>query len=95
MFSLDEVTEATLDYFNGDELATNVFITKYCLRDKKGNLLESTPDDMHRRLSKEFARMEEKFSADGNRCITEEEIYSFLKDFKYICLLYTSPSPRD
>ena len=84
MFSLDEVTEATLDYFNGDELATNVFITKYCLRDKKGNLLESTPDDMHRRLSKEFARMEEKFSADGNRCITEEEIYSFLKDFKYI-----------
>jgi ribonucleoside-diphosphate reductase alpha chain len=84
MFSLDQVTEATLEYFNGDELATNVFITKYCLRDKKGNLLEKTPDDMHQRLSQEFARMENKFSADGTGTITEEEIYSFLKDFKYI-----------
>ena len=84
MFSLDQVTEATLEYFNGDELATNVFITKYCLRDKKGNLLEKTPDDMHQRLSQAFARMENKFSADGTGTITEEEIYSFLKDFKYI-----------
>ena len=84
MFSLDEVTESTLEYFKGDELATNVFITKYCLRDKKGNLLEKNPDAMHRRLSQEFSRMEDKFSAAGTSAITEEEIYSFLKDFKYI-----------
>jgi ribonucleoside-diphosphate reductase alpha chain len=36
---------------------------------------------MHRRLAAEFARMEDKFGDTGP---TENEIYSFLKDFKYI-----------
>ena len=48
----NEVREATLEYFNGDELATNVFMTKYCLRDKKGNFVEKTPDDMHQAIGK-------------------------------------------
>ena len=43
MYSEEEVQEATLDYFGGDALATNVFMTKYCLRDKKGNFVEKTP----------------------------------------------------
>ena len=43
MFEESEVREATLEYFNGDELATNVFMTKYCLRDKKGNFMEKNP----------------------------------------------------
>ena len=30
MFNEAEVREATLEYFGGDELATNVFMTKYC-----------------------------------------------------------------
>lgn len=81
MYNEEQVKEATLAYFNGDELATNVFMTKYCLRDKKGNYVEKTPDDMHRRLAAEFARMEDKFGDTGP---TENEIYSFLKDFKYI-----------
>lgn len=81
MYNEEQVKEATLAYFNGDELATNVFMTKYCLRDKKGNYVEKTPDDMHRRLAAEFARMEDKFGDTGP---TESEIYSFLKDFKYI-----------
>ena len=81
MYNEEQVKEATLAYFNGDELATNVFMTKYCLRDKKGNYVEKTPDDMHRRLASEFARMEDKFGDTGP---TENEIYSFLKDFKYI-----------
>ena len=29
MYNEGEVREATLDYFDGDELATNVFMTKY------------------------------------------------------------------
>jgi len=82
MYEEEEVGVATLDYFNGDELAKNVFMTKYCLKDKKGDLLEKTPDDMHRRLAKEFARMEKKFG--GNTALSEENIYNFLKDFKYI-----------
>ena len=42
MYNEDQVREATLDYFDGDELATNVFMTKYCLRDNKGNYVEKT-----------------------------------------------------
>jgi ribonucleoside-diphosphate reductase alpha chain len=84
MFDEKEVKEATLEYFGGDELATNVFMTKYCLRDKKGNFREKTPDDMHRRLASEFARMETKFNTEEANSLTEEEIYGFLSDFKYI-----------
>ena len=81
MYNEEQVREATLAYFDGDELATNVFMTKYCLRDNKGNYVEKTPDDMPRRIASEFARMEDKF---GGNNLTETEIYSYLKDFKYI-----------
>jgi ribonucleoside-diphosphate reductase alpha chain len=84
MFEESEVREATLEYFGGDELATNVFMTKYCLRDKKGNFMEKTPDDMHHRLAKEFARIEDKFITRKSNHLTEKEVYSYLKDFKYI-----------
>ena len=84
MYSQEQVKDASLEYFSGDELATNVFMTKYCLRDKKGNFMEKSPDDMHRRLAKEFARMEDKFITRKSNHLTEKEIYSFLKDFQYI-----------
>ena len=84
MFEESDVKEATLEYFGGDELAANVWMTKYCLRDKKGQFMEQTPDEMHRRLAKEFARMEDKFITRKSNHLTESEIYSFLKDFKYI-----------
>ena len=76
------VEKATLEYFGGDDLATNVWITKYALKDKKGRFLEETPDDMHRRLAKEFARIEDKFG--GPRALSEESIYEVLKNFKYV-----------
>ena len=53
MYSEEEVRAKTLEYFGGDELATNVFMTKYCLKDKQGNLTELTPDDMHVRMAKD------------------------------------------
>ena len=84
MFNESEVREATLAYFDDDELATNVFMTKYCLRDKKGQFMERSPDDMHKRLAKEFARIESKFQRTATDTLSEEEIYSYLKDFKYI-----------
>ena len=84
MYNESEVREATLEYFSGDELATNVFMTKYCLKDKQGNFIEKTPDDMHRRLAKEFARMEDKFITRKSNHLTEDEIYSYLKNFQYI-----------
>jgi ribonucleoside-diphosphate reductase alpha chain len=50
----------TLAYFDGDELATNVFMTNIVCEIQKGNFVEKTPDDMHRALRSEFARMEDK-----------------------------------
>ena len=44
-----------LNYFNGDELAANVWQGKYA---QEG---EETPDDMHKRLAKEFARTERNY----------------------------------
>ncbi|MEE8323646.1 MAG: adenosylcobalamin-dependent ribonucleoside-diphosphate reductase, partial [Candidatus Bathyarchaeia archaeon] len=84
MYSEEEVRNDTMDYFNNDELATNVFMTKYCLKDKKGNYIEKTPDDLHRRLSKEFTRIESKFDRRKSNTLSEEEIYSYLENFKYI-----------
>jgi len=72
----------TLEYFNGDELATNVFLTKYALKNKENEFVEKTPNDMHKRLAKEFARIEDNFG--GANKLSEEKIYELLKDFKYI-----------
>ena len=71
MYNESMVRNATLDYFNGDELATNVFMTKYCLRDKKGAFVEKSPDDMHRRIAKEFARIEDKLGGLHQTLFTE------------------------
>lgn len=82
IFTEEEVKKSTLEYFKGDELATNVWMTKYALKNKNNEFLEKTPDDMHRRLAKEFARIEKKFNK--NSPLDEEKIYSYFKDFKYI-----------
>ena len=94
-YSRDEVYQATLDYFNGDTLATEVWINKYCLKDSDGNLYEKTPDDMHWRLANEFARIENKYpnlqdnknhSDYGKKRsnLTKEIIFDFFKKFKYV-----------
>jgi ribonucleoside-diphosphate reductase alpha chain len=75
-----DVLEKTLKYFNFDELASKVWIDKYALKDTDGNLLETTPDDMHKRLSKEFSRIESNYVNP----ISESDIYNLFKDFKYI-----------
>ena len=73
----ERAARETNEYFGGDELAPDVFM-KYALRDLSGELLETNPDQMHRRLAREFARIESKYPNP----LTEEEIYSLLKDFK-------------
>ena len=79
-FSQEEIQEATLAYFKGDELATRVWANKYALKDSFGNVFEKTPDDMHRRLAKEFARIEAKYP-NG---LTEDEIFDLFKGFRFI-----------
>lgn len=80
IFSKEEAIKASLEYFRGDDLAARVWVNKYALKDSFGNIFERTPDDMHRRLAKEIARIETSYPDS----LTEEEIYNVLKDFKYI-----------
>lgn len=80
MYTKEEVLKNTLEYFSGDELATKVWMEKYALRDGEGNYLEKTPDDTHKRLAKEFARIEKKYPNP----MSEEEIYELFKNYKYV-----------
>lgn len=82
MYSVEEVKAATANYFNGNDLATDVWMKKYALRNKENQFLEQTPDDMHWRLAREFARIEQKYPNP----LSEEVIYSYLKDFRYLCV---------
>ena len=61
MYTYDEVIKCSLEYFGGDELAASVFAGKYALQDAAGNYLEKSPEEMHERLSSEFARIEKKY----------------------------------
>ena len=79
-YSQDEAFEASLKYFKGDDLAARVWVNKYALKDSYGNLYEQTPDDMHRRLSSEIARIEKNYENP----MTEDEIFALMKNFKYI-----------
>ena len=79
-YSYDQAYEASLAYFKGDELAARVWASKYALKDSFGNIYELTPDDMHRRIASEIARIENKYPNP----MPEEEVFGLLKDFRYI-----------
>ena len=74
---------ASTEYFGGDDLAARVFVDKYALRDTRQNILELTPKDMHRRIAKEFARIEAAKYCEGV-AYTEETIFNALDKFKRI-----------
>ena len=78
--SYEEALSQTTAYFKGDTLAANVWINKYALKDSDGNLYECTPDDMHRRIAREIARIEKNYP----NSMSEDEIFDLLKNFKYI-----------
>ncbi len=80
IYTHDEALKASLEYFNGDELAARVWVTKYALKDSFGNLYERIPDDMHRRMAREIHRIELNYPNP----LSEEIIYDVLKDFAYI-----------
>ncbi len=79
-YSYEEAYNKTLEYFNGDELAAKVWVTKYALKDSFGNIYELSPDDMHRRIAKEISRIEKKYSNP----LSEEKVFDLIKKFKCI-----------
>lgn len=95
----DTVLKHTLAYFDGDELAATTWINKYAMCDQEGNYLEASPEHMHKRMAKEFFRIEQhyqstchlngtksKLSEYGRRRLplSEQKIYGYFKDFKYV-----------
>lgn len=80
-FTYEQALESSTQYFNGDTLAAKVFVDKYALKDNDGKIYEDAPEKMHRRLAKEFARIEKnKF----NKPLSEEEIFGYFDKFRYI-----------
>ncbi len=75
----DEIMKSSIEYFGGDELAANVWMNKYALRDED-KIYELNPDMMHHRLASEFARIEHNYPNP----MSEETIYELLKDFRYV-----------
>ncbi|WP_298524397.1 adenosylcobalamin-dependent ribonucleoside-diphosphate reductase [uncultured Christiangramia sp.] len=79
-YTQEQAFEASLKYFKGDDLAARVWVNKYALKDSDGNIYELTPNDMHRRIASEIARVEKKYPNP----MTEDEVFDLIKDFKYI-----------
>jgi ribonucleoside-diphosphate reductase alpha chain len=79
-FVYEDVLREATAYFKGDTMAANVWINKYALKNSSNQLFELTPDDMHRRLASEIARIESKYPNP----LSKDEIFHLLKDFKYI-----------
>lgn len=80
VYSGEEVIREALSYFKGDDLAAQVWLNKYALKDSEGNIYEKSPDDMHRRIAAELARIEKKYPSP----LSEEQVYDLIKDFRYI-----------
>lgn len=79
-YTKEEAMQASKDYFGGDELASEVFVNKYAMKNKELAVLEKTPKQTHKRLAKEFARIESQFKNP----MTEQEIFELFDGFKYI-----------
>jgi ribonucleoside-diphosphate reductase alpha chain len=98
-FTYEEVLKASVEYFGGDELAATTWMNKYAVKDAKGNYYELTPDEMHWRMAREFAKIEVQFSekvklngafknlsayGQQREFLTEKKIYEYFKRFNYI-----------
>ena len=76
----EDAVAATKEYFLGDDLAAQVWVSKYALKDSFGNIYENTPVDMHNRIAKELARIE----ANYPNSLSEAQIFELLDHFRYV-----------
>ena len=79
-YTYDEAYRASLEYFEGDELAARVWVNKYAMKDSFGNIYECSPRDMHHRIAREIARIEQKYANP----VSEEEVFRMLDHFRYL-----------
>jgi len=98
-YSYAEVLQKCIAYFHGDDLAASSWINKYAMKNKEGQFLEMSPDDMHWRMAKQFGRKEKEYKDKSNlngsfkflskygqmrEFLDERKIYNYFKDFRYI-----------
>ena len=81
VLNYEEALKNAKDYFQGDDLASSVFISKYATTEND-MYLESTPKDMHMRMAKEYARIEEKMG--GENKLSVDEIFKLFNDWTII-----------
>ncbi len=79
-YTYDDAFKASVDYFNGDELAARVWVNKYAMKDSSGAIYEKSPEEMHWRIANEIARVEAKYSNP----MSAQEVYNLLDHFKYV-----------
>ncbi len=76
----NDAIEASRKYFDGDDLAATVWVSKYALKDSFGKIYESSPADMHNRITSEIERIESRYPNP----LKHEEIFELLDHFKYV-----------
>lgn len=79
-YTYDEAFEASLKYFDGDELAARVWVNKYAMKDSYGTIYECSPVDMHWRIANEIARIEQKYPNP----LSAGQVFELLDHFRYI-----------
>lgn len=79
-YSYEEAYSASLNYFNGDELAARVWVNKYAMKDSFGHIYERSPEDMHWRIANEIARIESKYP----HALSAQQVFDLLDHFRYI-----------
>ena len=75
----DAVAESK-KYFEGDDLAATVWVSKYALKDSFGNIYETTPTQMHERSAAESERSEGMYHDP----MSKEEVFELLDHFRYV-----------
>jgi len=80
MYTREQAMADSKTYFSGGELEAGTFLDKYALKNDNEELLEKTPNDMHRRLAKELARIESKYPNP----LSEDEIFEMLEHFNRV-----------
>ena len=79
-YSYEDAFDSSLKYFDGDELAARVWVNKYAMKDSFGNIYEQNPADMHWRIAREIARVENKYPNP----LSAEQVFELLDHFRYI-----------
>ena len=95
-YSYEQALKSALAYFKNDELAASTWLNKYAMKDRTGKYLEASPDAMHKRMAREFAKKEKQYSlkkisagqkkqlsfyGQHRAALTEQKIYELFKDF--------------